>query len=199
MVWDHVDRVQFPAPRQPYITMIEVERKFRPAKEKIDRIVAYLRDHGSAPQVMRQVDKVFLYESDSFKQFKVGDPVIRIRSANNKTTLTYKRALGDGADRIEHELQVDSEKTAEALVYELGYLLATNVEKTRSEYELGALKVCLDDVVGLGMFLEIEAICNSDSEREQAQKEIMQLAGEMGLTESDIETKKYDQLIAESS
>ncbi len=175
--------------------MIEVERKFRLNSENSARVADYLKVNGGEPDVHRQADKVFLYQVDSFKKFTPGDPVMRLRSMGDTTILTYKRIINAEGDRIEHEVAVDSAATAEAILKELGYLLAVNVEKVRSEYRIGDIAACLDDVVKLGMFLELEVISQSEDEIATAEQRIMSVASEMGLTAADIETKKYDQLL----
>ncbi len=175
--------------------MMEIERKFRLNEEQAKRVAEYLEAQGVAPAVHQQADKIFLYKMDSFKNFTLGDPVMRLRSMDGKTLLTYKRAVNAAGDRVEHELGIDATETMEKILQELGYMLAIRVEKRRVEYKLGDIAACLDDVSGLGMFLELETICSSEDDIPKAQEKIMALAATMGLSAADIEVKKYDQLL----
>lgn len=174
--------------------MLEIERKFRLNKEKVTLVIDNLK-HLSFLQTIHQVDKVFLFQCESFKQFKPGDPVMRIRTIDGVVHLAYKRRLGTEGNVVEHEIIVDSEKTAQAILTEIGYTLVTCIEKDRTEYEGDGVTVCLDDVVGLGKFIEIEIMCDSESQVALAEDKIMGVALKLGLDASDIETKKYDQLM----
>lgn len=179
--------------------MIEVERKFRLIPEKIEVVRAYLKNISSDPLSIHQIDSVYLYRMSSFKDFKLGDPVIRIRSVDEKTILTYKKSINKEGDRIEHELTIDSASIADALLKELGFNFVIKVEKDRSEYKFNDITFCLDDVSDLGIFLEIEIVCQSNDEVESAQKKIMKLASQIGFSDLDLETRKYDQLLSDKN
>jgi len=98
--------------------MIEVESKFRiKDRAEIETKLSSLAYSKSDP--VEQSDKVFLLNSDSFKTFKVGDPVTRIRLVNGVSSLTYKRAINAHGDSIEHEMTVDSIKKYDQLMSEL--------------------------------------------------------------------------------
>ncbi len=175
--------------------MIEVERKFRLDDSKKQGVLSMLEN--KTPQDFHQIDKVFLFQNNSFKNFKRGQPVIRIRSSNGVITLTYKRALNEGGDMLEHEVKVDSVDVTQAIVLELGYLLATDIEKKRQEFSFDNATVSLDEVVGLGTFLEIEIMADDEQKIDDAQKKVMEIAEKFGLGEAEIVTKKYDQLMEE--
>ena len=75
------------------------------------------------------------------------------------TKLTYKGPLvdADSKTREEHETGVDDGDTAEAIFDGLGFEPAAVVEKHRTFYELDGYTVTLDQVAGLGEFVEVEA------------------------------------------
>lgn len=179
--------------------MFEVERKFRLSGEQKSKIASILPARYGESTLHHQADKIFLQRTDSFKDFVPGDPVMRLRQTDEKIMLTYKRAVTDGGDRIEHELSIDSFETAEALLKELGYKPVVMVDKVRAEYREGDMAMCLDEVKGLGAFLEIEIIAATKDEIGDFVERIMSLALELGLSEEDLETKKYDQLVAQAS
>ena len=84
---------------------------------------------------------------------------------------------------------------ANGLLKEMGYKPVTIVDKIRSEYKLDELTIAVDVVKDLGTFLEIEIVCN-DEQKEMARKKIMSVAKGLGLSEQDLETRKYDQLVS---
>jgi adenylate cyclase class 2 len=75
------------------------------------------------------------------------------------TKLTYKGPLvdADSKTREEFETGVDDGDTAEAIFDGLGFEPAAVVEKHRTFYELDGYTVTLDQVDGLGEFVEVEA------------------------------------------
>lgn len=176
--------------------MIEVERKFRLEEKNISHFVVELDRLSNSKRVLNQLDQVFLLKGDSFKIPNRSRPIMRIRSVNDVVKLTYKRSINDVGDSIEHELTIDSVSIAEALLTEIGYYLVVEIEKKRMEYVLPDATICLDEVKNLGSFLEIEILCPTEKDISLAQNKVMATAAQFGLTEADIETKKYDQLIS---
>lgn len=175
--------------------MIEVETKFRIA-DKV-RIANKLKELGFiGAEPVRQSDKVFLVKSDSFRTFKPGDPVTRIRTVNGVSSMTLKRAINTSGDSVEHEMTVNPASAAEGLLLEMGYKAVTDVDKIRTEYKRDDTTVALDEVSKLGEFLEIEIVCNEGKEAD-ARSRVMATAIDLGLSEDDIVTKKYDQLMSE--
>lgn len=175
--------------------MIEVERKYR--VDNTSYIIKRLGELGyKKTESVHQYDIVFLQKSDSFKTFKVGDPVIRIRKANSLSTLTFKRAINNDGDTIEHEIKVEPTSEVEEFLLEIGFKPITKIEKVRTEFKLDPITISLDEVTNLGHFVEVEILC-IEGEEEQAKENIAKVAGAIGLDPLRIEKKKYDQLISE--
>ena len=78
-----------------------------------------------------------------------------------------------------------------------GYQIVTRVVKDRSEVKSGECTYALDNVKGLGVFLEIEIITKDTSAVGAAEVKIKSIAAELGLDDDMIETEKYDRLISE--
>ena len=56
--------------------------------------------------------------------------------------------------------------------------------------------MCLDNVEGLGKFIEVEKMINQENEKE-TQKNLIDFIKSLGIDEQDIITKGYDTLIYE--
>lgn len=176
--------------------MIEIERKFRLSPEQKSGIEQTLRaDHGQL-ETLHQVDQVFLRSMDSFAEFIRGEPVVRLRTTNGKTTFAYKRSINEAGDTVEHELTVSSAETMAAILKEMDYRPVTTVIKDRTIAKAGELAIMLDSVVDAGDFLEIEVLATDESEQPAIEQQIMNKAAEFGLTASHIEPRKYDQLVS---
>jgi adenylate cyclase class 2 len=176
--------------------MIEIERKFRLHDSKAQEIKQKLEEKFGTLSSIHQIDKVFLQGIDSFKDFQLGMPVARLRVEGDRTKLTYKRAINQSSDSIEHESGVESEASIEAILLETNFKVVTHVVKDRIEVQDNGLTFALDEVEGLGSFLEIEVVAEDDKDIAAIEQQIMEAATQFGLTEDDIEVKKYDQLMA---
>jgi adenylate cyclase class 2 len=176
--------------------MIEVERKFRLSEQQKRTVENKLRERNSEAVSVRQSDKVFLRGIDSFAGFTQGEPIMRLRTENNITTLTYKRRINDAGDSVEHELVIGNADTMQAILVEMNYRLVTKVEKDRLEVKKDLMTLALDAVDDLGSFLEIEILAEDAENVAELDQQIMVVAKEFGLTAVDIEPKKYDQMIA---
>lgn len=171
--------------------MIEYERKFRIDNSQKQKILSKLPALKTT-SILSQIDTVFLYDKSSFDTFTPGEAVIRTRAEGSKVKLTYKRSINEMGDSIEHEVGVESEATIHAILRDMGYQEVVRVEKNRQEVEENGITVTLDYVKNLGDFVEIEIVADND---EDAENRIMARANELGLSEDDIETKKYDRLL----
>lgn len=176
--------------------MIEIERKFRLSPDKKTALAEEIQAKYGPIEPVHQVDEVFLHGMNSFAEFKQGMPITRLRTADGVTTLAYKRRINDGGDMVEHELVVGSADTMRAILSEMDYRLVTKVDKIRLEAKVGAMALALDTVEGLGDFFEIEVMAEDENNLAATERQIMTTATGFGLTEADLEPRKYDQMVA---
>ncbi len=177
--------------------MIEVEVKYR-LKDRGELIKKLHQAGYKKAKTLHQVDEVFLIKGNSLKDFRVGDPVTRIRTVNDlKTLLTYKRAIDTHDVRVEHEMEVRPAGAARALLSELDYHMVATVDKVRVEYKQKETTVTIDQVKGLGYFAEVEIVCK-EGDHASALVRVKKIAQSLGLRAKDVEPLKYDQLVAKS-
>lgn len=171
--------------------MIEVERKYRLTSSEHTSILAWMDQGGHPPQT--QADAIFL-QVPSFAEFTPGDPVVRIRTAEDNT-LTLKRRR-ETRSSLELETTVSDALTAGQILEELGLYRVTHVSKSRRSGRFGDVTISLDEVDGLGPFLELEVVVESEDNVQSALETIANAASSLGITKSQIEYKKYDELLA---
>ena len=176
--------------------MIEVERKFRLSAQEKQHIYNILQQKDKKAKDVEQNDQVLLQGINSFAEFRQGMPIVRLRSEDGNTILTYKRSINDSGDSIEHELEINNPNSMLAILQEMDYRIVTTVKKRRFEVQEGYATFALDTVDMLGDFLEIEILVDSEDKIPDAIQNIMKIARDLGLSESQLESKKYDQLIA---
>lgn len=159
----------------------EVELKF-PLADK-DRFLVALMELGAEPgSEMSQCDRYFAHPARDFAQT---NEAFRIRQSGEHTRLTYKGPLLDAATKTRREVELslaDGKKTAEdmtVMLNLLGFSEVRAVKKLRTPYHLSwqgrEMEVTLDDVEGLGKYLEIETLAE-ESDRIAAQEAILSLA-----------------------
>ena len=122
--------------------------------------------------------------------------LLRVRNVSNlgKAYLTYKeiRDPGRNEEFEELEVEVSNFETMVEILKRLGFEEDVIVRKRRLVYRLGGITLELNDVEGLGGFLDIEVI---SEDIEDAKRKIWEVAKRLGLSENDVEPRLYRELI----
>lgn len=176
--------------------MIEVERKYRLQDTEVNTIKEKLLKLTPQAPTIRQIDTVYLRGIDSFKDFQSGMAVVRIRTENNTSKLTYKKSINQSGDAIEHEVTIDNAQVMNDILRADDYRIVTQVTKDRLEVSDGHITYALDNVEHLGWFLEIETLIPDTASLQDAEDGIKAAAASLQLSDDMIEPKKYDQLLA---
>jgi adenylate cyclase class 2 len=178
----------------------EVELKFSlSGPERICRNADALGAQWSTP--IRQCDTYFAHPS---RDFAVTDEAFRLRTVGDRHWLTYKGPLVDRETKTRQEVEVplaDGPLTAQqvtAMLAGLGFREVRRVQKTRRSAHVSwqncDVEISLDEVDGLGSFVEIEIIAD-EARWEAAKSTAMSLAGHLNL--STTERRSYLQLLIE--
>jgi adenylate cyclase, class 2 len=132
------------------------------------------------------------------RDFKAAGEAFRLRRTGRDSFLTYKGPRRPGEVKVRPELELPlppGEDMAEQylqLFHYLGYRVVAVVRKRRRQYHLkrGRLdvSVCLDEVVGLGRFVELEVLAG-EHQVDLARQTLLDLAAELGL--SRVEPRSY--------
>jgi adenylate cyclase class 2 len=169
--------------------MIEVEVKARRGPEVADKILAM----GAVLKGTEHHHDIY-FNSPS-RDFRRTDEALRIRIKEEGARLTYKGPkLGSRTkSRLELTVELDNPMAMEKILAELGFWPSGEVRKRRTKYTLGEVTFALDDVEGLGSFLEIEAPAEDD----WADKQEMVLAILKRLGQDESIRKSYLELLEE--
>jgi adenylate cyclase class 2 len=170
-------------------TTYEVELKFRLATP--DGLIEKLQDLHAVPAApVLQRDTYFAHP---VRDFGETDEAFRIRSAGSSNVVTYKGPLVDTLSKTRREIEVafaDGQQSAgdiEQILTILGFSPVRTVEKTRIPYHFDwegrSIELALDDVTGLGKFVELETITNTN-DREAARDALLRLATRLELADS---------------
>jgi adenylate cyclase, class 2 len=177
--------------------MIEVEVKARAPldqealEEKLVKIDA------------RRVGKEFqedVYFNAPHRDFAQTDEALRIRKVTNgaseKIFITYKGAKMDEVSKTRKEIEVgveDSHKVAD-IFQNLSFRPVATVKKNRIIYTLNDLIITLDEVQGVGNFVEIEKEIEEGEDTREALDEIFGTYSQIGI-ENGFERRSYLELM----
>lgn len=179
--------------------MIEVEFKYR--LEDPEALLADLIARGATPgteTVERDV-----YFNHPARDFRQTEEALRLRWNGSAGIVTYKGPLLDRVSKSREELEAEfvdeaGLSTMRLILTRLGFQEAGDVEKRRRKFPLAHrglnVIVTIDDVTGLGLFVELEAQAEAE-EYKPVRDALVELAGSLGLNES--ERRSYLELLQE--
>ncbi len=164
----------------------EVELKF-PLQSPQD-VLSQLEAFGAEQQApLEQRDVYFAHPNRNFAET---DEALRVRCVGDENCITYKGPIVDSRTKTRREIEIpfqDGELAADQLadlLKALGFEPVRAVIKTRIPFQLicegREVDLALDEVTGLGSFLEIETIADQ-STLDEAQRCIIRLAERLRL------------------
>ncbi|MBP8624902.1 MAG: class IV adenylate cyclase [Methanothrix sp.] len=172
--------------------MIEVEVKARAREDTAERIAAL----GAVPIAVETHRDI--YFSSPLRDFRKSDEALRIRIKEDGARLTYKGPKLDGTTKSRREITVGIEgpEQMQEILESLGFVPSATVCKRRSKYSLEGAVLALDEVEGLGWFVEVEmAASGGDGSYEEQRLKVISILKRLGLDESI--RKSYPQLLDE--
>lgn len=174
---------------------IEVKAKIN----NIDEIISKLKSMGcSFSEPVVQNDFVFNQKGVDIKDHSHGSPVLRIRKQGDRTIFTLKKNRANELDCLEKEIDVSDGNILKDIIELLGFELTVNIRKTRRKSNYQDYEICLDEVDGLGSFIEVEKISSEDGKK--VQDELFSFLKELGVKEGDRVLFGYDtQLLLKKS
>jgi adenylate cyclase class 2 len=159
--------------------MLEIELKVR--VENVDTV----RDRLHLLSAVHGTDTLEhdVYFNAPHRNFARTDEAIRVRYSQGTCTLTYKGPKNRNfAVKAREELNtgVESGPVLEQILMRLGFTRSADVRKRREYYTFRGASVALDQVEGLGSFVEIEVV--TEETGSSASDLIGRLAGDLGLS-----------------
>ena len=163
---------------------IEVEIKvkidnFEEIKEKVSKI-------GKLIKSIRQIDDYYVPSHRDFFARKP-HPIewLRIRTNPDKVVWEYTRSInqkedGDYDYAEEYETEVKDKSELEKILGFLDFKKSITIEKYREYWMCGGIEIALDNVTGLGYFIEAEAKGDFKNEAE-AKEECIKFLEELGI------------------
>jgi adenylate cyclase, class 2 len=177
----------------------EAEMKFPVAD--VAAVESRLAELGAA--VSAAQSEVDVYFAHPARDFARSDEALRIRRKGPQNSITYKGPKIDTATKTRREIDLPlppSETSAQAwtdLLIALGFTPAGEVRKSRRKayvvWQDRRVEISLDEVEGLGRFVELELLVES-ADLDAAKACIASLAESLGLRRS--ERRSYLELLS---
>ena len=159
---------------------IEVELKLK-IRDKAE-ITASLKQLGFTEEEL--VVETDTYYTAAHHDFAALDEALRI---------TYKGAKLDQTSMTRKELETeigDAETGREILEY-IGFVPVPPVEKQRQYWKNGTITACVDNVKGLGDYLELEILADEEAQREEALEKLERILNQLGYCMQDTTRTSY--------
>ena len=143
---------------------------------------------GTGPRLLLQEDVFFPGNGARLK--------LRILSPDNGELIRYRRADEAKARGSVYLIAPtsDPQTLREILTASLG--VSGNVKKRRSLYLIGQTRVHLDDVEGLGDFLELECVLRPEQSDAEGNRIVTELLSQFGIEQGQLVAEAYVDLLA---
>ncbi len=138
-------------------------------------------------------------QEDTFFNVEQGRLKLRILAPNHSQLIFYTRPDQEGPKRSEYHLAYSSDPVNLRRVLELAYGIRCVVRKTRYLYLVGQTRVHLDDVEGLGRFMELEVVLEEGQSDADGQMVAEELMSALGVERGDLIDGAYMDLLEKPS
>jgi adenylate cyclase len=134
-------------------------------------------------------------QEDTFFNTPLGRLKLRALSANQGQLIYYTRPDQEGPKRSDYHISLTSDPENLKRVLELAYGIRGIVRKTRYLYLVGQTRVHLDEVEGLGQFMELEVVLREGQSDAEGQAIAEDLMNRLGVEKSDLLEGAYIDLL----
>ena len=169
---------------------IEIKARIKDKAALLERLQANGVNLG---QPLKQHDVV--YGQPGAKGGEKDVAWLRIRTENDtKTILTLKKSVTSQLDSIEHETEVVDAQETEKIILALGFELYSDLTKIRQKAFSDNIEYCVDELPGIGVFIELEKITSVDADGAKVVDRLWQMLEDLGISKDDEVLVGYDVL-----
>jgi predicted adenylyl cyclase CyaB len=161
-------------------------------------IKAYARNFDEIrrrAEVLSDSQVEIIPQEDTFFNTPQGRLKLRVLSANQGQLIYYTRPDQGGPKRSDYHISPTPDPENLKRVLELAYGIRGVVRKTRYLYLVGQTRVHLDDVEGLGHFMELEVVLGEGQSDDEGQAIAENLMTRLGVERSDLLEGAYMDLL----
>lgn len=138
---------------------------------------------GAGPEIIKQEDTFFNCQNGRLK--------LRILSEDHGELIFYKRANVTGPKTSEYHISSTNEPNSLLDVMKKSYGIHGKVKKIRELYIVGRTRIHIDQVEGLGNFLEFEVFLGEGDDTHDGEIEAGELMRAFNIAQSDLISGAY--------
>lgn len=173
---------------------VEVEARFRVGPGALEALTAAGLSFGAA---VGQDDQAYAPRGWRYGDDRIGVPFARLRTQAERHLFTVKRPITDVRTCVESECEIsDRDAMHEALML-MGFAPTVRVVKRRRLADQGPLSFCLDELQGVGNFVEIEAMADAEDDLDAVRARLESLLDAIGVPAEPC-LLSYDTLVYEA-
>ena len=173
--------------------MREIEVKYR--VDDLEGLLAALKSRGiGVSDPFHQDDQAYAPAGWRFGDSKLGVAFLRLRTAGGRHILTLKQPAQNEQACLEHETVVGDRQAMHQAVLLMGYRPTVRIVKTRRTAVTSGCSLCVDELEGVGCFIEAEQMAPDDADAEEIQAELAAFIESLGVPVTRT-TQTYDSLV----
>lgn len=169
-----------------------------PSNIEIKARVRNFAEIKSRAEKLGDVPVEVISQEDIFFNTGHGRLKLRVLAPGRGQLIYYERPDQDGPKRSDYHIALTSDPENLKRVLELAYGVRGVVRKTRHLYLAGQTRIHLDDVQGLGCFMELEVVMAEGQTDAQGRKIAGELMEKLGVREGDLVEGAYMDLLENS-
>lgn len=173
--------------------MREIEVKYW--IEDTEALVLALKSRGiELSEPTHQDDQAYAPNGWQFGDNKLGVSFCRLRTVHGRHYFALKQPTINAQICLEYETEVADRQAMHHAILNMGFYATVCVAKTRRTATHDDLSVCVDDLEGVGVFLEMERMVPDGVSAEAVQAELADLVRALGIQATRTD-ETYDSLV----
>jgi adenylate cyclase, class 2 len=171
----------------------EIEVKYQ--VEDMEALLLALKSRGiELGESVFQDDQAYAPAEWQFGDSKLGVSFLRLRTVNGRHYFTLKQPADNAQACLEYETEVADRQAMHHAAIRMGYRPTVRITKTRRVAALDDLSLCVDDVEGIGGFLELERMALDDADAQAVQADLAALVSSLGVAATRT-AQTYDSIV----
>jgi predicted adenylyl cyclase CyaB len=166
-----------------------------PANIEIKAQARHFADIRHRAELLSDTPVEVIRQEDIFFHTEKGRLKLRLFAPDRGQLIYYTRPDQEGPKRSEYHIYETQDPENLKRVLELAYGIRGQVKKTRYLYMVSQTRMHLDDVEGLGQFLELEVVLSPGQGDAEGQAIAEELMNRLGVERSDLLEGAYIDLL----
>lgn len=173
--------------------MREIEVKYR--VDDLEGLLATLKSRGiDVSDPLHQDDQAYAPAEWQFGDSKLGVSFLRLRTVAGRHYFTLKQPAQNDQACLEYETEVTDREAMHHAALNMGYRPTVRIIKTRRTASINGCSLCIDELEGVGGFIEAERMAPDEADAQVVQAELAALIESLGAVTTRT-TETYDSLV----